>query len=55
MHAVQVFVHHNSKNTTKNKVYGAQHYTYTYKAHIMFRVLLGLGRCRGAITTKGAI
>ena len=55
IHAVQVLVHHNNKNTTENKVYGAQHYTYTYKAHIMFRVLLRLGRCRGAITTKGAI
>jgi hypothetical protein len=51
-HALQGLVHQTNGHITESKVHGAQHYTNTYKAHIIFRLLWGLGRYRGAITTK---
>ena len=43
--------HQYGLNTSK-KVYGAQHYTYTYKAQVLHKAIWRLGMCQGVLTPE---
>ena len=49
---IKAVMHHQYRPNNLERLYGAQYYTYGYKAQLLLRALGRLGRCQGVLSPQ---